>query len=65
MFEEESYIDDILHHRTNPDGPWIPFTLEALSLAHKIEREQARHWQGQYDIAAAKLKQIGEFANGY
>ena len=32
MYYEEKIINGILHHRGSPDGEWIMFTIEDLSM---------------------------------
>jgi len=34
MYYEEKIINGVLSHRSTPDGEWIPFTIEALSIAY-------------------------------
>ncbi len=40
MYHEEEIIDGILCHRGTPDGEWVPYTLEALTIALTAERGQ-------------------------
>jgi len=33
MYYEEKIVDGILCYRETPDGEWIPFTVEQLTIA--------------------------------
>lgn len=58
MYHEEEIIDGILCHRGAPDGDWVPYTLEALTIALTAERGQnEKHLTG-WCKAAAKLEAI-------
>lgn len=40
MYYEEKVINGVLCSRSSPDGEWEPFTLEALTIAHRVEKLQ-------------------------
>ena len=46
MYYEEKIIDGILSHRNTPNGEWIPFTAEELTVKIKVMTEAIK------DIAA-------------
>ena len=61
MYYEEKIIDGVLCHRDDPDGKWIPFTIEALSTAfvatkHACERAE---WKAvELERKIAKMRAI-------
>ncbi|MHC4648889.1 MAG: hypothetical protein ACYTBJ_25835 [Planctomycetota bacterium] len=58
MYHEEKVIDGILCHRTTPDGYWIPYTLEAMTIALRAERTQNEKHRTLWLAADAKLLEI-------
>ena len=43
MYYEEKIIDGALHHRSVPNGKWIPFTTKELTdmyIAARLEHER-------------------------
>ena len=54
MFDEEEVIDGVLCHRGTPDGEWIPFTPEALTISLQSTRkslEDFKRWCNDYEKA--------------
>lgn len=42
MYYDEQVINGVLCHRGTPQGEWIPFTLEALSISLVAMRRQVK-----------------------
>lgn len=35
MYHEEQVIDGVLHHRGTPDGQWLVYTVEQLTVKYE------------------------------
>ena len=44
MYYEEKMVDGVMNYRTDPDGEFVPYTIELLSVRYEMNR---------YDHAAA------------
>jgi hypothetical protein len=58
MFYEEQVVNGILCHRDTPDGPWIPFTLEALTIAYTSLNRQLLICKADRDTYATTLREV-------
>lgn len=56
MYHEEEIIDGVLCYRGTPDGEWVPYTLEAMTIALTAERTQNEKNLAGWCKAANKLE---------
>ena len=58
MYYAEKVIDGILCHRGTPDGDWVPFTLEQLTIELTAERVQSEGLRASWSDVCKKLISI-------
>ena len=58
MYYEEEIINGVLCHRGTPDDEWVPYTLEALTIALTAERIQSKSHRSVGLDALTKLEAI-------
>jgi hypothetical protein len=58
MSYDEQVVNGVLCHRRTPDEPWIPFTLEALTIAYTAVNRQLLICRADLETYAETLREV-------